>query len=167
MEYIISGYSALNTAYIYFPRYIFASAFTLLVCALYLFKMQAEQKFKAYEKQLGQYQQNADAELDSLVVHKGQARVIIQTHDIISISANGNYLEIETMDDTYLLRSTMKNIEARLSMQCFVRIHRSHLVKLTELKSVCASKLEAKLLNGKVLRVGKTYLKLLPHFSGA
>ncbi|MDU0352969.1 LytTR family DNA-binding domain-containing protein [Paraglaciecola aquimarina] len=165
IEYLVQGYDAISTIYIYFPRYVVASALTLITCSFYMYRLRTEAQLKQFESELSQLQNVSTNAAQTFVVYKGQAKVIISELDIICIQVSGNYLQIQTIDDNYLMRKTMKEIEQELAADKFVRIHRSHLVKLSAIHSICRSTLDAKLHNQQILPIGKKYLKSLPHFS--
>lgn len=100
----------------------------------------------------------------ALVVFKGNARVVLPVENIVCISASGNYLELFTRENSYLMRGTLKDMVGRLDPLQFVRIHRSHLVRLSAVASACRSHREAALNNGMRLPLGQTYISNLPHF---
>lgn len=100
----------------------------------------------------------------TLVVTKGSAKVVLPVDDIIYISASGNYLDIVTRDQTYLMRGTLKVIEGQLERDQFVRIHRSHLVRLDAIATASRNEMVVRLCNGMTLRIGESYLHNLPHF---
>jgi two-component system LytT family response regulator len=52
----------------------------------------------------------------------------VHTEHIIYIQSEGNYLELYTDEKKFLYRGTMNAIEAELSKQLFMRIHRSLIV---------------------------------------
>ncbi|MCF2946815.1 LytTR family transcriptional regulator [Paraglaciecola aquimarina] len=166
IELWVSGYSAITTFYIYFPRYIIASVLTLVTCSYYIYKVNAEQKLKQYQIEISQFKNIVVKPKQTFLVDKGTAKVVIEEDDIVCVIANGNYLEIQTSCENYLFRKTMKEMEALLTPDKFIRIHRSHMVRLSEIHSICRTKLEARLYNHKILRVGKKYLLALPHFKG-
>jgi two-component system LytT family response regulator len=54
--------------------------------------------------------------------------VLIKLADIIFIKAAGNYVEIFTKAQKYLIRDTLSNMENRLPDALFIRIHRSVII---------------------------------------
>lgn len=71
-----------------------------------------------------------------LVVRTGQKIAFVATADVDWIEADGNYARLHAGKRDYLLRETMKNVEARLDPRCFLRIHRSAIVNLDRIASV-------------------------------
>lgn len=161
VEYVMGASSFIHTLVYFLPRYFLISCFLIGIGLFFIYKDSAEREIR----QLKQQQSNAIEEEEQLVAYKGNCRAMVRCNDIISVTASGNYLELETPKGTFLMRNTMKVIGAKLDPKRFVRIHRSHIVNLNELESVSHSRLEAKLTNGKALRIGKKYLSSLPHFA--
>jgi two-component system LytT family response regulator len=70
-----------------------------------------------------------------VVKDRGRAE-FVRVDDIDWIEAAGNYLEIHAAGKCHLLRETMKDLEARLDPDRFVRIHRSRLVHRQRVRQV-------------------------------
>jgi hypothetical protein len=167
MEHLLGRDTLLQTLIYFVPRYLFVTAFFVGAGVFYVYKTKADLEIQRLKDQRAKEAQQPDASLKQLVVYKGNCRAVVQCQDVISITASGNYLELETENGCYLMRCTMKNIESQLNPQQFVRIHRSHIVNLDHIESVSRSRLEANLANGSVLRIGKKYLNALPHLAPA
>lgn len=91
--------------------------------------------------------------------HDGVQRKI-HTEDIIYIEAVGNYIKIHLKNEKPLLvTQTMKYISSLLPIPLFTRIHKSYIVKRTEIKET--KKTELTLSNSIVLPVGRRYSVLL------
>ena len=71
-----------------------------------------------------------------LVVRTGARVAFIPTGEVEWIEADGNYARIHARGRDYLLRDTMKAVEARLDPDRFVRIHRSAIVNLDRIATV-------------------------------
>ena len=109
---------------------------------------------KALERARGQLARSAPSVLDSRLVSlleelreerkyperlivKSSGRVFfVRTEDIDWVEASGNYVKIHTKSDAYLLRESMKNMEAKLDAKTFVRIHRSAIVNIDRIKEL-------------------------------
>lgn len=146
--------------FIYTPRYLFISVFIVLAGLFYVHRMRSETVIDS-RKRLSPVDQPRPSQGKTLIVNKGNTQVLIRQDDIVSVSACGNYLEIDTNQGGYLLRNTLKEFEQQLDCGEFVRVHRSHIVRLNLIKDVSRSKLEVVLINGKTLRIGKTYINTL------
>src|SRR5690606_32157915 len=72
----------------------------------------------------------------TLLVSKGRDECLIELEQVDSFSASKNYVEIRCAGQSYLLRSTLKEIEAMLPPGAFVRTHRSHIVRIRAIDRV-------------------------------
>lgn len=69
----------------------------------------------------------------------------------------GNYVKFFTPDKMYISQITMLEVEKKLDLILFVRIHKSYLVALREISKIAGGELFLK--SGTVLPVGKFYKK--------
>ena len=61
--------------------------------------------------------------------------------DIVAVSAEGNYCKVHMVDgEIYLLRSTLVNLRKQLPADGLLQVHRSHLVRASQVESVDFSK---------------------------
>lgn len=74
--------------------------------------------------------------LDRLVVKSGGRVFFLRTDQIDWIEAAGNYVRLHLSEDSHLFRETMNNMEARLDVRRFVRIHRSRIVNTDRIKEL-------------------------------
>lgn len=70
-----------------------------------------------------------------VVKDSGLIRIIPAT-EIFYIEANDDYIKIVTNDGSYLKKSTLSHIENTLDPQQFVRVHRSYMIPVTQLKRI-------------------------------
>src|SRR5690349_7411925 len=82
------------------------------------------------------------------VVSRGRI-IVIPIADIECFTAAANYVEIHAAGVTYTMRSTMNELQQKLSPKLFARVHRSTIVNLSHVKD-CKS-----------LRRGDSLIKLL------
>lgn len=61
---------------------------------------------------------------------------LIAADDIEWLQASGNYVNLHAAGRAYPLRSTLAGIEEQLDPEQFVRIHRSYLVRLSQVESI-------------------------------
>lgn len=73
---------------------------------------------------------------ERLIVKSGGRVFFVRTEEIDWVEASGNYVKIHTKNDAYLLRESMKNMEAKLDPKTFVRIHRSAIVNIDRIKEL-------------------------------
>lgn len=104
---------------------------------------------------------------DTLLVTKGSDDCLIRVEAITCICAAGNYVEIYCGQQAYLLRATMKQVEEKLPPGKFIRIHRSHIVKLDDverIKTQPSGNGTLKLRCGRELRISKKYKSQLQKY---
>jgi len=78
-------------------------------------------------------------------------------HDMLYISASGNYVNIHRQNDKIFSYLTLKNIESRLSEYDFVRIHWSHVINIDKIELMQSN--EVTMVNGQKFIVGPAYKK--------
>jgi two-component system LytT family response regulator len=78
----------------------------------------------------------AKARTDRFVVKSGGRIFFVRTAEIDWIEAAGNYVRLHLGEDSHLFRETMNNMEGRLDVQRFVRIHRSRIVNTDRIKEM-------------------------------
>lgn len=89
---------------------------------------------------------------------KGRMRVVPVAR-IDYITASGAYAELHAGSDRYVIRESMQQLEERLDPECFVRVHRSSIVRLDLVEAVLrsgGSEYEVQLKGGVRLRVGRS-----------
>ena len=73
---------------------------------------------------------------DRIFVRHKDKMVKIMLEDILYMEADRNYSHIFTAGKDYLLSITLKSIEEKMSMQLFMRVHRSYLINITHVDEV-------------------------------
>lgn len=63
-------------------------------------------------------------------------KVFLPTKDIRWIDAAGDYMCIHTLEETHIVRITMKKLEGQLDPKIFTRIHKSTLVNVNCIRSI-------------------------------
>jgi two-component system LytT family response regulator len=99
-----------------------------------------------------------------LVRDKARA-YFVPIESIDRISAAGNYVEIHAGGKVHVLREPLEKLIAQLDAAEFIRVHRSHVVKLTsiaELQPMFHGDYELVLRNGERLALSRRYKALLP-----
>jgi len=100
-------------------------------------------------------------DVGKLAIKDGQQTTLLQMDEIEWVDAAGDYMCVHAGGQTHILRSTMKELVARLPDN-FVRIHRSTIVNLSKVEVVEGlPKGEAQLLihGGGVLKVSRNFRK--------
>lgn len=84
---------------------------------------------------LEQVESNAERNFLSRIVIKDAGRIFfVGVNEVIWISSEGNYVKIHTKNKSYLLRETMDGLENKLNPQEFLRLRRSTIVRVNEIK---------------------------------
>jgi two-component system LytT family response regulator len=104
-------------------------------------------------------------ERQKLVIQDGRNPIqLIPYQDIIWIDAAGDYMCVHTQAETHVMRARLKSLIDERLPDVFVRIHKSTVVNLSYIESLqplSNSEYKAILLNGKVLKVSRTYARAL------
>lgn len=116
-----------------------------------------------------QHYDNSIEYLERITNRSGTKISIIPVDKVLWIEAQDDYVMIHTSEGKFLKQKTMKYYEDHLNPNDFIRIHRSSIVKLTEIKQIELFEKESFrviLKDGKVLPVSKTgYTKLKSIFN--
>lgn len=92
---------------------------------------------------------------------KTDSRLVqVYTKNILYIEALGNYVNVYTTNGKYIVLSTMKDIESRLSVPDFMRVHRSFIVRVDKIESIEDNFIH---INQKNIPIGKNYKDDLMH----
>lgn len=108
--------------------------------------------------------------LDRFVIKKDGRVLLLPVGDVDWIEACGNYVILHTADATHIVRETMKQIGRRLDPKQFVRIHRSTMVNLGQVRELQVHFHEEHLVilkNGKELTLSRRYREKLSQKLGA
>lgn len=73
---------------------------------------------------------DADRPLGRIFVRDRGRILPVTTNEIVRLEARRDYVAIHTASRHYLLRTTLRELEARLDAHTFLRVHRSHIVNL-------------------------------------
>jgi two-component system LytT family response regulator len=73
---------------------------------------------------------------DRIAIRDGQKTVRVELGTVRWIDAAGDYMCIHTDAETFVLRATMRELEARLDPRQFPRVHRSTLVNAARVASI-------------------------------
>jgi DNA-binding LytR/AlgR family response regulator len=74
---------------------------------------------------------------DTLFVDTGGRYVRLAMPEILYVQAEGNYVQIHLEDgSSHLVRNTMKKTQEQLPSSDFVRVHRSYIVRVDQIKDI-------------------------------
>jgi two-component system, LytTR family, response regulator len=107
---------------------------------------------------------------ERLLVKTGGRVMFLRSEEIDWIEAQGNYLRLHKGQDSYLIRQTMSEMEARLNPSRFLRIHRSSIVnieRIKELHPLFHGDYNVVLQNGIRLTLSRNYRHKVPPYLGS
>ena len=105
------------------------------------------------------------APVKQILVRDRARAYFVAVDSIERISAAGNYVEIHTGGKVHLVREPLAKIIAQLDAGEFIRVHRSHVVRvafIAELQPMFHGDYELILRNGERLALSRRYKALLP-----
>lgn len=91
---------------------------------------------------------------DHFFVKADQKLVKLRYDDIHYVEALADYVKIHTNEKRIITLQTMKKMEERLPSDRFIRVHRSFIVRIGEIKSISGNKIE---LGEQQIPIGKNY----------
>ncbi len=97
-------------------------------------------------------------------VRNGSGFVKVPVDSIEWVASEDEYVRLNTATTSYLLRGSIRQLEARLDPERFIRIHRRWLVRkaaITELRAAGLGRAEVVLRSGQRLTAGRVYGKQL------
>jgi two-component system, LytTR family, response regulator len=118
----------------------------------------------SYEKLVEYHVGKNPENLKRIVVKTGSNIKLIPTDEILYIEAQDDYVMIYTKDSHYMKQGTMKYFETGLDPNIFIRIHRSYIVNVNEIKQIEPYEKEsyiAILKSGAKLKISKSGFKTL------
>lgn len=74
--------------------------------------------------------------VERLVIKEGPRLLFVNVNDVVQIKAHGNYVQVHTASSRHLLRETMDGIERKLNPQHFIRLRRSTIVQVDQIKEL-------------------------------
>jgi two-component system, LytTR family, response regulator len=104
---------------------------------------------------------------DRLVVRNNRRILLIDAASVQWIRAEGDYARLYLAKQNYLLRETMRSLQARLDPQKFIRIHRSVIVNVScvsGFKPLAGGDYRVFLQSGTELTLSRTFRRQLTRF---
>ena len=81
--------------------------------------------------------ENKDSQQKGYIFVKSNSKLVkLKSKDIYYIEALKDYVVIHTQDSRYTIHSTMKDIDAKMGNEEFVRVHRSFIVRLDKIATI-------------------------------
>ena len=104
---------------------------------------------------------------DRLAIKDGTSLTFVPVKDIDWIDAAGDYMCIHVKGETHIMRTTMKELEARLAPSIFQRVHRSTIVNLERVEKISShinGEFHLILGGGISLKMSRSYKNKVKHF---
>src|SRR6185312_4985319 len=79
---------------------------------------------------------NVTVEQDFLFVKKDSVLIKVPVKDILWIEALGDYITLHTKNERFILHITLKSVESKLPTSKFIRVHRSYIVHIDNVRTV-------------------------------
>lgn len=74
--------------------------------------------------------------LEWITIKKDERILLLKVEDVRWIEAHGNYVLLKLKENPQILRETMDGLEAQLDPKMFVRIHRSTIINVNQIKEL-------------------------------
>ncbi len=131
ITYLMVGYDIFNVQHeILSTGTLYFALFYFLWSALY-FQVSGRSVLKAKAE-------NSPTNSYVFKVEKRGEKRLLQDRDICCITASGDYVELITANNTYMIKETLRKLEDQLDRKRFKRVHRSSIVNSDKIKSVVA-----------------------------
>jgi two-component system, LytTR family, response regulator len=98
--------------------------------------------------------------LSRLAIRSGDGTIFVAIDEVEWIEAAQNYVRVHARAGTYLIHVSMNTIETSLDPERFVRIHRSYIINLRQIKQLWTlvhGQYVLELVSGERLQSGRTY----------
>ncbi len=105
------------------------------------------------------------APVKQILIRDADRAFFLAVEDIQRISAAGNYVEVHVAGKAHLVRDSLSSFIAQLDPNDFLRVHRSHVVRvgfIAELRPMFHGDYELVLRDGQRLGLSRRYKQLLP-----
>jgi two-component system, LytTR family, response regulator len=105
------------------------------------------------------------AAVRQILVRDGERGYFLAVDDIQRVSAAGNYVEVHARGKVHLIRESLSEFIAQLDPGEFLRVHRSHVVRIgfiAELRPLFHGDYELVLQDGQRVSLSRRYKQLLP-----
>ena len=97
-------------------------------------------------------------DLEHVFIKTDSKLVQLKFNDILWVEALGNYVRVHTLEEKHTVLTTMKELEAKLPNKDFLRVQRSFIVRLDQIKSIEDNYI---IINDKEIHIGKSYKDML------
>ena len=108
-----------------------------------------------------------DERADRLAIKDGASITFVLVKDIDWIDAAGDYMCVHVKNNTHIMRTTMKELEAKLDPLIFQRVHRSTIVNTERVEKVSShinGEFHLTLSCGSSIKMSRSYKGKVKHF---
>lgn len=112
-------------------------------------------------------QRTVPAYLSRILIKNSQKNIFVDVDAIEWIESSGNYIKLHLPQKHHMIRGSLKNMEEKLNPLQFVRIHRSWMVNIKNVKEIkpwFSGDSKVVLNNGKTLKMSRNYKDNLNRF---
>lgn len=81
-------------------------------------------------------EQDAETGSDHIFIKADGKLVRLENEDILFVESMGDYVKFITADKKYITHNTIKNLEAQLDGQRFMKVHRSFIVNMSRIDDI-------------------------------
>ena len=102
--------------------------------------------------------ENPSKQSTEIFIKNNSSLVRLKFEDILWIEALENYVVVNTYKDKFTIHFTMKSITDKIPVDRFVRVHRSFIVNISQIKEIEGNIIVIKTeTGGKLIPIGKSY----------
>lgn len=121
-----------------------------------IYKHSKEQEIVKERDLLFSVIESKEGDKEFIFVKSNSKLIKLKNDDIYYIEALKDYVVIHTADTRYTIHSTMKDIEAKMGNDAFIRVHRSYIVRLDKIATIEYPNLTLENID-KVIPIGGSY----------
>ncbi|MFT7543608.1 MAG: DNA-binding LytR/AlgR family response regulator [Gammaproteobacteria bacterium] len=101
-----------------------------------LYKHKKDEEVKKERDLLYSIAEGGKSEAEHIYVKSNSRLLKISLNDVYFVEALKDYVVINTLDSRYTIHSTMKDMEAKLASEKFMRVHRSFIINLDKIAAI-------------------------------
>jgi DNA-binding LytR/AlgR family response regulator len=120
------------------------NAFEYKVCDFLKKPFSYDRFAEALQKVEVRKRQSEGEEGDQIFIKVDGKLVRLKYEDILFMESMGDYVKFVTAERKFITHNTMKNLEAKFSGQCFLKVHRSYMVNLNAIDDIQDNMLSVK-----------------------
>ncbi|MBI3219576.1 MAG: response regulator transcription factor [Bacteroidetes bacterium] len=133
-------------------------AFEVEVADFLLKPVSLERFLKTMNRMESKFATSPKTATGSIFVKANNQLINLSLSAINYVEAYGDYVNIYTEKDRYVVHGTMKGMEAKLPTEEFVRVHRSHIVRIDKINAIEETVI---IIGKKLIPIGDSYRNVL------